>query len=139
MVIDHSQFKDKKIATAQDAVDVLKSIRLNMDPLEIDKEYLYVISLKRNNKIKFIDIVSIGSLTGTVAEPREIFRRAIIHAANSVLIIHNHPSGSISPSTQDVKLTNKIKSCAGILGIELTDSIIFSEEGFYSFANEGFL
>jgi|ERR1700757_995518 len=139
MLIEHTRFKNIKIIKADDAFEVLKSIRKNLEPFEHDKEYLYTIGLTRRNTIKYIDLVSIGCLTGTVAEPREIFRMAIHKAASSIILSHNHPSGNVEPSNVDIRLTKKIKESGRILNIELIDHIIFCNEEFYSFANEGSL
>lgn len=139
MLIDHSNFKNIKIIKANDAVEILQSIRKNLEPFELDKERLYTIGLTRRNSVKYIDLVSIGSLTGTVAEPREIFRMAIHKAAYSIILAHNHPSGNVNPSETDIRLTKKIKQSGIILNIFLIDHIIICAEGFYSFANEGML
>jgi DNA repair protein RadC len=139
MLIDHSNFKNIKILKADDAVEILNSIRKNLEPFELDKEYLYTIGLTRRSTIKYIDLCSVGTLTGTLAEPREIFRMAIHKAANSIILSHNHPSGNTAASESDIKLTKKIKESGLILNIELIDHIIISNEGFYSFANEGML
>lgn len=140
MIIDHSNFKNKKISSAADANEIFKGVRGNLDTFEQDKEYFYVIGLTRRSTIRYIDLVSIGSMTGTVAEPREIFRRAIhLSVGGGIIIAHNHPSGNLNPSDADNKLTRKIKEAGKIIGIELIDHLIFSDEGFYSFANEGCL
>jgi DNA repair protein RadC len=68
-----------------------------------------------------------------------LYRVAIHQAACSIILAHNHPSGNLNPSETDIKLTNKVKAAGKIIGIELFDHIIFSDEGFYSFANEGML
>jgi DNA repair protein RadC len=140
MLIDHSNFKTI-IANKPDKVyEVLLSIRQNLEPFEFDKEYFYVFGLTRRNTIRYIDLVSIGSMTGTVAEPREIFRMAIHKAVGGgIVIAHNHPSGNLNPSQADIRLTQKIRESGNIIGIKLIDHIIFSDEGFYSFANEGTL
>jgi DNA repair protein RadC len=139
MLIDHSHFKNVKITKADTAFEILISIRKKLEAFEFDKEYLYTIGLTRRNTIKYIDLVSVGCSTFTAAQPTEIFRVAIHCAANSIILLHNHPSGNLTPSDSDVKLTKKIKEAGRILNIELIDHIIFSEEGFYSFANEGHL
>jgi DNA repair protein RadC len=139
MLIEHSQFKNIKINKADAAFEVLLSIRRNLEEFEFDKEYLYTIGLTRRNTIKYIDLVSVGCSTFTTGEPTEIFRMAIHRAANNIILAHNHPSGNLTPSDSDVKLTKKIKSCGEIINIKLLDHIIFANEGFYSFANEGYL
>lgn len=128
-----------KIKSANDAYTVLRKALLTQDEIDQDKEHMIVLGLMRNNNIKFVDIVTVGTLTGTLAHPREIFRRAIINAVSSVIIGHNHPSGNKQPSPEDIAVTQKLREAGKIIEIELTDHIIFTHEEFYSFANEGIL
>ncbi|MFZ1785692.1 MAG: DNA repair protein RadC [Ferruginibacter sp.] len=107
------------------------------------KDYNYevfaVIFLNRANKINHFEIVSRGGLTGTVADPRIILKKALEFEATSVVLCHNHPSGNLLPSRADEELTKKIKEAAAYFDIRVMDHIIVSEEGFYSFADEGIL
>ena len=128
-----------KIKSANDAYTVLRKALLTQDEIDQDKEHMIVLGLMRNNNIKFVDIVTVGTLTGTLVHPREIFRRAIINAVSSVIIGHNHPSGNRQPSREDIAVTQKLREAGKIIEIELTDHIIFTHEEFYSFANEGIL
>ena len=102
-------------------------------------EVFAVLYLNRANKIKQLEVVSEGGITGTVADPRIILRKALEQDAVSLVLCHNHPSGSLRPSRADEQLTAKIKSAASLLDITVLDHIIVSEEGYYSFADEGLL
>lgn len=102
-------------------------------------EKFVVIFLNRANYIKKIMTVSEGGLTGTVADPRVILRHAVLEGAVSIVLSHNHPSGSLRPSRADEQLTAKIKSAAGFLDITVLDHIIVSEQGYFSFADEGLI
>jgi DNA repair protein RadC len=105
------------------------------------KDYQYeifaVIFLNRANKINHFEIISKGGITGTVADPRIILKKALEEDATSIVLCHNHPSGSLHPSKADEELTNKIKEAARYFDIRVLDHIIVSEEGYYSFADEG--
>ena len=107
------------------------------------KDYNYevfaVIFLNRANKIKHFEIMSRGGITGTVADPRIILKKAIEEEATSIILSHNHPSGNLKPSQADEDITNKIKQAAAYLDIKVLDHIIVSEEGYYSFADEGMI
>ncbi|MEJ7625352.1 MAG: DNA repair protein RadC [Ferruginibacter sp.] len=107
------------------------------------KDYNYevfaVIFLNRANKIKHFEIVSRGGITGTVADPRLILKKAIEEEATSIILSHNHPSGNLKPSRADEEITQKIKQAASYLDIKVLDHIIVSEEGYYSFADEGMM
>jgi DNA repair protein RadC len=102
-------------------------------------EVFAVVFLNRANKVKHFEIVSEGGITGTVADPRIILKKALEHDAVNIVLCHNHPSGSIKPSRQDEELTQKIKEAARFFDIKVIDHIIVSEEGYYSFADEGLL
>jgi DNA repair protein RadC len=102
-------------------------------------EVFAVLFLNQANKINHFEIVSRGGITGTVADPRIILKKALEHDATSIVLSHNHPSGSLKPSKADEVLTQKIKAAAQYFDIKVIDHIIVSEEGFYSFADEGLL
>jgi DNA repair protein RadC len=102
-------------------------------------EVFAVIFLNQANKINHFEIISEGGITGTVADPRIILKRALQEDAVNIVLCHNHPSGSLRPSRADQALTHKIKEAAGYFDIKILDHIIVSNEGFYSFADEGIL
>jgi DNA repair protein RadC len=102
-------------------------------------EVFAVIFLTRSNKVTHYEVVSEGGITGTVADPRIIIKKALAHDAVSVILCHNHPSGSVKPSRQDEELTQKIKNAAMLFDIKVIDHIIVSEDGYYSFADEGII
>ena len=102
-------------------------------------EVFVVVFLNQANKINHFETISKGGITGTVADPRIILKLALQHEAVSLVISHNHPSGNLQPSRADEALTRKIKEAAALLDIRLLDHIIVSNEGFYSFADDGLL
>lgn len=102
-------------------------------------EVFAVLYLNRANKINHFEIISEGGITGTVADPRIILRRALEEDAVNLILCHNHPSGSLKPSRADEQLTAKIKEAAKFLDITVLDHIIVSDDGFFSFADEGLL
>ncbi len=102
-------------------------------------EVFAVLFLNRANKINHFEIVSEGGITGTVADPRVILRKALEQDAVNIILCHNHPSGSLKPSRADEQLTTKIKQAARFIDITVMDHLIVSEDGYYSFADEGLL
>jgi DNA repair protein RadC len=103
-------------------------------------EVFVVLFLNRANKIiNDMRIISEGGITGTVADPRIILKKALEENAVSIILCHNHPSGSLKPSRADEELTNKIKEASKYFDIKVLDHIIVSEDGYYSFADEGIL
>ena len=104
-----------------------------------DHEVFIVLYLNRGNKINHYEIVSSGGMSGTVADPRVILRRALEEKAVGIILCHNHPSGNLRPSQADRELTLKIREAARYFDILVLDHIIVSHEGFFSFAEEGLL
>ena len=102
-------------------------------------EVFAVVFLNRANKINHFEIVSEGGITGTVADPRVILKKALEEDAVSIILCHNHPSGSLKPSRADEELTSKIKEAAKYFDIKILDHMIVSDAGYFSFADEGLL
>jgi DNA repair protein RadC len=130
-----ASFKKKEVVMhSKDIAEFLKA------KLQYKKHEVFaVIFLNRSNKINHFEIVSEGGITGTVADPRIILKKALSHDAVSLVLCHNHPSGSVKPSRQDEDLTHKIKEAAKLFDIQVLDHIIVSEEGYFSFADEGII
>lgn len=103
------------------------------------QEVFAVVFLNRANKINHFEIVSEGGITGTVADPRIILRKALEENAVSLILCHNHPSGNLKPSIADQELTIKIKEAARYFDIKVMDHVIVSDEGYFSFADEGMI
>ena len=99
-------------------------------------EVFAVLFLNRSNKINHFQIISEGGITGTVADPRIILKKALEEDAVSIILCHNHP---LKPSKTDEELTFKIKEAAKYFDIKVLDHLIVSDDGYYSFADEGIL
>lgn len=117
--------------------DIAEYLRVTLK--DYNYEVFAVIFLNRANKINHFEIISKGGITGTVADPRLILKKALEEDATSLVLCHNHPSGNLKPSRADEELTKKIKEAAGYFDIKIVDHIIVSEDGFYSFADDGIL
>ena len=108
--------------------------------LEYRKQEVFaVVYLNRANRITQFEIISEGGMTGTVADPRIILKKALENDATSIVLCHNHPSGNLRPSKADELITQKIKQAAAFLDILVMDHIIVSNEGYFSFADEGMM
>jgi DNA repair protein RadC len=102
-------------------------------------EEFWIILLNRANHIIYKTAISKGGISGTVADPRLIFKAAIEHNASGLILSHNHPSGNLKPSESDILLTKKIREAGKNLDIEVLDHIIIAADKYYSFADEGIL
>ena len=120
--------------------DAEKIFRLNWgDDIELLEEF-NVLLLNRANYVKGLLRLSRGGLTGTIADPRVLFATALKSLSVGIIAAHNHPSGSIKPSSQDIELTKRLKEIGRLHEITLIDHLILSPHSdFYSFADEGML
>ena len=112
-------------------VDVLPMIQHYGDRKQ---EHFLCISINGANEVINVRVVTIGLINKTHVHPREVFAEVIAERASAVIIAHNHPTGDLKPSTEDIKITKRIKSAAKVLGINLLDHIIFNTKAYYSFA-----
>ncbi len=104
------------------------------------EHFKLILLLNTRNKIIGISTVSIGTLDSSLVHPWEVFKEAIVHSAYSVILAHNHPSGDPEPpSEDDMTITRRLKESGKILGVEVTDHIIISKDGFFSFKEKGIL
>lgn len=117
--------------------DIAHFLRVKLK--DYQREVFAVLFLNRANKINHFEIISEGGITGTVADPRIILKKALEENAVNIILCHNHPSGSLKPSRADEELTHKIKEASRFFDIRVLDHIIVSEDGYYSFADEGLL
>ena len=112
--------KKKTINTAKEAVDVAKDLITDKH-----KEHFIALYLNPHNQLNKTEIVSIGTINACLVHPREVFRPAIISHSASLVVLHNHPSGSVEPSEADLELTKRLKKAGEILGYEIADHIVF--------------
>jgi DNA repair protein RadC len=102
-------------------------------------EEMYLLLLNRANKVLGFSKISQGGCAGTVVDPKVIFQTALKANASSIILAHNHPSGNLKPSEADLKITKSIREAGKFMEILLVDHIILTDEGFYSFADEGII
>ncbi len=114
--------------------DVLPLIRHFADRRQ---EHFICVSLNGANEVIATRVVSVGLVNKTQVHPREVFADPITDRASAVIVAHNHPSGSLEPSKEDLDITAQLKSAAEILGIRLLDHIVFNQKGYYSFLEKG--
>lgn len=105
--------------------------------VDLNHEEFWVVFLGRSNRLLSVQNISKGGVTGTIADPKIIFKLALEHTASNVVLVHNHPSGNLKPSQQDLVLTAKLKSAGAVLDISVMDHLIITNGGYFSFADEG--
>jgi len=102
-------------------------------------ERFVVFILNSKNVVQGVEIVSEGTLNASLVHPREVFRSAVLGLGASIIVAHNHPSGNPEPSREDITITKQLVEAGKILGIPVHDHIIFTENGYTSFADRGLL
>ena len=118
--------QNKKITSAQDVYDELKEYHNKK------QEYFLCIYLDGANHIVQTKVITIGILNQSLVHPREVYAYAIEKRCASIIVAHNHPSGILKPSSEDINVTKRLKESGKILGIELLDHVIFINGGFIS-------
>lgn len=112
-----------------DPKDVYKTVRHYASRKQ---EIFISVSINCAHEILSIDVASMGTINQCIVHPREVFSNAIDHRAVAIIICHNHPTGNLSPSANDLHITQRLIECGKILGIEILDHIIFSEDEYHS-------
>ncbi|MGB1217429.1 MAG: JAB domain-containing protein, partial [Saprospiraceae bacterium] len=121
-----------QIRSSKDAFQILAPM-----VMDLPHEEFWILLLNRANKVVAKEQVSIGGVTGTVVDAKIIFRKALSSLACGIILCHNHPSGNLNPSQADLQITKKLKQAGETLEINVLDHLIITENGYFSFADEG--
>lgn len=119
----------------KNSLDVFEMFKGTFDDKE--QEYFYCLYLDNRKKVKKKKLLFIGTINYSVVHPREIFKEAYMVGAVSIIIIHNHPTGNVNPSVQDIETTKKIVQVGKLLGITVDDHVIIGQNNYYSFFENG--
>lgn len=117
--------------------DIVKALQPYFDKL--DREVFLTLQLDAKNKIIGHYTASVGTVSGVLVHPREVFKAAILQNASKIICAHNHPSGDPEPSPEDLEITKKLKQAGDILGIEVLDHIIIGDGVHMSLRSEGMI
>ncbi|MEM7551933.1 MAG: DNA repair protein RadC [Bacteroidota bacterium] len=105
--------------------------------LDLQHEEFWLINLNRANKVISKTPISSGGVTGTIVDPKMVFKTAINAGAVSIILVHNHPSDNLKPSNSDLAITKKLVEAGKFLELQVLDHLIFTNEGYFSFADSG--
>lgn len=122
----------KKMSQAKDIYDLVK-----LDFQDLDHEIFRVIGLSRSNRVIGNKLISKGGRSGTVADGKLIFKELLDMKASSCILLHNHPSGKLMPSTQDLDLTKRLVQFGKLIDLPVLDHLIVTDAGYYSFVENG--
>lgn len=121
-----------QIKSSADAYDIIRNRLENLET-----EEFWIIVLSRANRVISLEQISSGGTTATVVEPKVVMKRALDHLASGIILVHNHPSGNLNPSTQDDTLTHKLVEAGKLLEINVMDHLIVTSDSYYSYSDQG--
>ena len=128
-----------KVLNADQVYDIMQRVLMRENDIRRGQEHFWLVGLDNANKILFIELISLGAANRVSVKPREVFRMAIYKMAVKAILVHNHPTGELLPSEDDKDVTDRLLKSGDMLGIEVIDHLIISEETFYSFEDSGTL
>ena len=128
-----------KILNSDDIYGIMQKILLRESKIDQNREHFWVIGLENNNRILFIELISLGTINATLVEPMEVFSLALQKRAVKIMLCHNHPSGELTPSDNDKNLTDRLIQVGVIVNTHVIDHLIISDKSYLSFANTGLL
>lgn len=129
----------QKLSSSLDVAELIRSLLKLESEIDQDKEHFWAIGVSSNNQIKYIDLVSLGSLQSSVVHPREVYRLAIFRGVAALIIAHNHPSGDPTPSPDDTIITRHLVEAGKIIDIKILDHVVVAGGCEYSFADKGLI
>lgn len=128
-----------KIQGSEDIYAVMQRILLREQKVDRGREHFWTISLDNSHKILNIELVSMGSFKATIVEPMEVFSIPLQKRAVKIVLVHNHPSGTLQVSEGDKDITDRLIQVGLIMNLPILDHLIITESSYYSFANSGLL
>lgn len=126
------EYADRRFTDPRQISDVFDFLRRE------SKEYFFTAHLDGKNRITCLDCVSVGSLNQSIVHPREVFKTALLSSAAAIILVHNHPTGDPSPSSEDISITKRLKEAGEIMGIRIIDHIIIGVD-YLSFVERGLM
>ncbi|MGQ3678544.1 JAB domain-containing protein [Tenacibaculum discolor] len=128
-----------KILNSDDIYGIMQRILLRDNKIDQNREHFWVIGLANNNRILFIELISLGTVNATLVEPMEVFSFALQKRAVKIILCHNHPSGELKPSEADKDISDRLIQVGIIVDTEVVDHLIISEKSYLSFGDIGLL
>ncbi len=128
-----------KILNSDDIYGIMQKILLREHKIDQNREHFWVIGLENNNRILFIELISLGTVNKTLVEPMEVFSLALQKRAVKIVLCHNHPSGELNPSDSDKDITDRLIQVGIIVNLKVIDHLIISDKSYLSFVNTGLL
>lgn len=139
MNINISDEEKIKVLNGDDLYGIMQRILLRADKIDQDREHFWIVGLANNNRILFIELIGLGSVNATIAEPMDVFSFALQKRAVKIILVHNHPSGELKPSLADLDMTDRLIQVGVIVNTEVYDHLIITDRSYLSFRDTGLL
>ncbi len=128
-----------RVLNSVDVYKVMQHILLRENKIDRSKEHFWVVCLSQSNKILLIELISLGTMKKSLVDPTEVFSFALQKRAAQLIMVHNHPGGSLKPSPDDTEITDRMYQVGLFLDLPVIDHLIITERKFYSFKDSGLL
>jgi len=134
MKVELKENQKIKLAQAKELYKVMQEILFREDEFRRKQEFFWVVGLSSCSRIEFVELIALGKLNAVNVEPREIFSYAFQTRCFRLILVHNHPSGNLAPSMQDLMMTERVIEASLILNVEIVDHMIITETDYTSFS-----
>lgn len=128
-----------QVVNSQGVFKIMHDVLLREEDIDRGREHFWIISLAHDNQILNIELISLGSMSNTIVEPTEVFSFALQKRAAKIILVHNHPSGILTPSEEDLDLTDRLLQVGKIVKCPVIDHLIITVESYISFADDKIL
>lgn len=139
MNVKLSESQKIKLLNSEDVYSIMQKVLLRERKIDRNKEHFWVIGLANNHQILYIELISLGTVNKTLVDPMEVFSIALQKRSVRVILVHNHPSGDLTPSEADKELTDHLYQVGKFLNVPVLDHLIIAEKEYYSFLDGGLL
>jgi DNA repair protein RadC len=139
MQVKLTEVEKIRVLNSEDIYSVMQRVLMRENKIERNKEHFWIIGLAQNNRILYIELISLGTINKTLVEPMEVFSIALQKRSVKVLLIHNHPSGAVKASEEDKDITDRLIQVGNIIKIKVMDHLIITEKKYNSFRDTGLM
>jgi DNA repair protein RadC len=122
-----------KILNSDDVYSIMQQVLLRENKIDRNKEHFWIIGMAQSNKILYIELISMGTVTSTLVEPMEVFSIALQKRTVKIILVHNHPSGELMPSEADKDVTDRLLQVGLFLNVPILDHLIITERATTAF------
>ena len=139
MNINLSQAEKIKLLNSDDIYGIMQRILLREEKIDQNREHFWILGLANNNRLLFVELISLGSVNKTIVEPMEVYSMALQKRAVKIILCHNHPSGELKPSEEDRDVTDRLIQVGLIVNTPVLDHLIITEDRYLSFEDIGLM